>query len=202
MSSLRKNSAKRLPWWLSGKESTCNAGDAKDLGSIPELGRIPGRGNGNSFQCSCLGNTMDRGAWWATVNGVVKIIYKGDSFQIISDQLSGSCPYLILLRAFPDVHVHLVAKMDSSTRVSGKLSVHIMGWHPLHSLTPQDPLCACMIWEVSLTPRMIIMWPPYSETGSSSSLLLPYLYLEVSTGDKFQLLSREPSYLLSQNQWC
>ena len=80
LSSLRKNSAKRLPCWLSGKESTCNAGDARDLGSIPELGRIPGRGNGNSLQCSCLGNTMDRGAWWATVNGVVKIIYKGDSF--------------------------------------------------------------------------------------------------------------------------
>ena len=49
-----------LPWWLSGKESSCNAGDA---GSILELGRSPGEGNSNPLQCSYLGNLMDRGAW-------------------------------------------------------------------------------------------------------------------------------------------
>ena len=49
----------RLPWWLSGEESACNAGD---LGSIPRLERSPGEGNGNSLQYSCLGNPMDRGA--------------------------------------------------------------------------------------------------------------------------------------------
>ena len=55
------------PWWLSCKESA-NA----DVGSIPGLGRSPGEGNGNSLQYSCLGNPMDRGAWWATVHGVAK----------------------------------------------------------------------------------------------------------------------------------
>ena len=59
----------RLPWCLSGKESACNAGD---VGSIPGLGRSPGEGNGNSLQCSCLENPMDRGAWQATVHGVTK----------------------------------------------------------------------------------------------------------------------------------
>ena len=49
-----------LPWWLSGKESTCNTGG---LGSILYLGRSPGEGNGNSLQYSCLGNSIDRGAW-------------------------------------------------------------------------------------------------------------------------------------------
>ena len=58
-----------LPWWLTGKESTCQAGDS---GSIPGWGRSPGEGNGNLFQYSCLGNPMDRGAWWATVCGVAK----------------------------------------------------------------------------------------------------------------------------------
>ena len=48
--------------WLRGKESTCRAGDA---GLIPGLGRSPGEGNGNLLQYSCLGNHMDRGAWWA-----------------------------------------------------------------------------------------------------------------------------------------
>ena len=52
-----------------GKESACNAGD---LGSIPGLGRSPGEGNGNSLQDSCLGNPLDRGAWWATVHGVTQ----------------------------------------------------------------------------------------------------------------------------------
>ena len=45
---------------------------AGDVGSIPELGRSPGEGNGNLLQYSCLGNPVDRGAWWATVNGVTK----------------------------------------------------------------------------------------------------------------------------------
>ena len=44
------------------KESTCNAGDAAEEGSIPRSGRPPGEGNGNPLQYSCLGNLMDRGA--------------------------------------------------------------------------------------------------------------------------------------------
>ena len=52
-----------------GKESACNAGDS---GSIPELGRSPGRGRGHPLQYSCLENPMDRGAWWVTVQGVAK----------------------------------------------------------------------------------------------------------------------------------
>ena len=45
---------------------------AGDLGSIPGLGRSPGEGNGNLLQYSCLENSMDGGAWWATVHGVTK----------------------------------------------------------------------------------------------------------------------------------
>ena len=45
---------------------------AGDVGLIPGLGRSPGEGNGNPLQHSCLGNPMDRGAWWATVYGVAK----------------------------------------------------------------------------------------------------------------------------------
>ena len=51
------------------KNPPANAGD---MGSIPGSGRSPGEGNGNLLQCSCLGNLMDRGAWWATVHGVTK----------------------------------------------------------------------------------------------------------------------------------
>ena len=45
---------------------------AEDLGSIPELGRSPGEGNGNPLQYSCLENPIDGGAWYATVHGVTK----------------------------------------------------------------------------------------------------------------------------------
>ena len=51
------------------KNLPANAGDA---GSIRCLRRSPSRGNGNPLQYSCLGNPMDRGAWWATVHGVTK----------------------------------------------------------------------------------------------------------------------------------
>ena len=52
-----------------GKESTCNAGDQ---GLIPGLRRYPGEDDGNLLQYSCLVNSMDRGAWQATVYGAAK----------------------------------------------------------------------------------------------------------------------------------
>ena len=58
-----------FPGGSDSKVSACNAGDP---GSIPELGRSPGEGNGNPLQHSCLENPMDRGAWRAAVHGVTK----------------------------------------------------------------------------------------------------------------------------------
>ena len=54
------------------KNLLANAGNIRDEGSIPGLGRSPGGGDGNLLQCSCLENPMDRGAWRATVCGVAK----------------------------------------------------------------------------------------------------------------------------------
>ena len=44
----------------------------RDMGSIPGSGRSPAEGNGNTLQYACLENSMDSGAWWATVHGVAK----------------------------------------------------------------------------------------------------------------------------------
>ena len=52
------------------KNPLASAGDIRDMGSIPGLGRSPGEGNGNPPQCSCLENPMERGAWRATVHMV------------------------------------------------------------------------------------------------------------------------------------
>ena len=49
---------------LAVKNPPAKAGDTRDVGWIPGLGRSPGGGNGNAFQYSCLENPMDRGAWW------------------------------------------------------------------------------------------------------------------------------------------
>ena len=54
------------------KKPPVNAGDVRDTGSIPGLGRFHGGGNGNPLQYSCLENPMDRGAWRAMVHGVAK----------------------------------------------------------------------------------------------------------------------------------
>ena len=70
------------------KNSTANAGD---VSSIPGSGRSPGEGNGNPLQYSCLENSMDRGAWQATVLGVAK------SWTWLSTQYSHNRTFKFLL---------------------------------------------------------------------------------------------------------
>ena len=54
------------------KNPLANAGDVRDMCSIPESGRSPGGGNGNSLQYSCMENSIESGAWRVTVHGAVK----------------------------------------------------------------------------------------------------------------------------------
>ena len=63
------------------KNLPATAGNLRDKGLIPGLGRSPGGGHGNPLQYSCLENPMDRGAWWAAVHG-------GHKQQHTTDQLS------------------------------------------------------------------------------------------------------------------
>ena len=60
---------KGFPGGSDGRESACSKGD---LGLISGLGRFPEEGNGYPLQYSCLENSMDRGAWQATIHGVAK----------------------------------------------------------------------------------------------------------------------------------
>ena len=70
-----------FPGGSDGKASTRNAGDP---GSIPGSGRSPGEGNGNPLQYSCLENSMDGGAWWATVHGVTKSRTRLSDFTLLT----------------------------------------------------------------------------------------------------------------------
>jgi len=56
-----------------GKESSCNARDIRDTGSVLGLGRSPGEGNGNQLQYPCPGNPRDRGSWWVTSTGLQRV---------------------------------------------------------------------------------------------------------------------------------
>ena len=57
---------------LGVKNPPNNAGDVRDVGSIPASGRSPGGGHGNPLQYYRLENPMDRGAWWAMVHRITK----------------------------------------------------------------------------------------------------------------------------------
>ena len=78
MFSKRGNIKRSVTKFLTSQESLLvknlptNSGDARDMGSVPGSGRSSGGGDVNSLQYSCLGNLMDRGAWWATVYGIAK----------------------------------------------------------------------------------------------------------------------------------
>ena len=54
------------------KNMPANAGDVRDAGSVPGLGRLPIGGHGNPHQYSCLENPLDRGAWWAAIHRVAE----------------------------------------------------------------------------------------------------------------------------------
>ena len=77
-----------------GKETTCSA-----PGLIPRSRRSPGRGNGDPFQYSCLGNTMDTGTWWATVHGVAE-----------SDMTERSCTHVLLQQGAVIFFIHFTVK--------------------------------------------------------------------------------------------
>ena len=55
------------------KNPPANAGDMRDAGVIPGLGKTPGEGSGNPLQCPCLDNSMDRRAWWAMFIGLQRV---------------------------------------------------------------------------------------------------------------------------------
>ena len=114
-----------LPWWLSGKESPCSAGDTRDTGSIPESGRSPGGGHDSALQYSCLENPMDRGAWatvhrvghdwsdWAPIHvhtgkSLIQPVFKYLShgrniYGIINDMLQTT--FLVTFSFFPLFHI-------------------------------------------------------------------------------------------------
>ena len=99
--------------WLSGKEYT-SAGESEDAGSIPGSGKSPGGGNGNPLQYSCLENSMDRGDWRATVQGVTEHWTRLSNWALFK-------------------FIRLTIKQPSGSSVHGILQARILEWVAMHS---------------------------------------------------------------------
>jgi len=109
-----------------GKASACNAGD---LGLIPGSERSPGERNGNLLQYSCLENSMDGGAWWATVHGVTKSWTRLNDFTFFTFLGFGKCSGASSRSNYWAGHCWLSYKFDFMLHVviwsrSGSLLLH------------------------------------------------------------------------------
>ena len=119
---------KGFPNGLAGKESTCNAGYSRDMGSIPGSGRSPGVGNGNPFQYSCLGNPMDRRAWgckaghdWATH------IYTHYTLRVLKDKAtSENEAFYFFLLSFPPSTFQNISCLPTLSRLLREATLYIL----------------------------------------------------------------------------
>ena len=134
--------------------------------------------------------------------GCFKSLIRGQVFLVSFGQIILLClalsPYLAWLSALPCVHTHLLARMDSSARASGKLTGCIMVGHPLPSLNPEESFCTCVVQEVSLTSRKENMSSLYFYPSRTLFLLAPdiiFILKNLSTGDRFQLFHLGPIHL-------
>ena len=148
---------KGLSWWLSVKESTCNATDSRDVGWIPGSTRSPRDGKGNPLQYFCLGNPMDREAWservghtWATKHQQ-KI---KDPMQITATQESKGTPVRKLkLRSWHRLLFQVSLRDASATLGRWEINEDTdPAWTALHS---SDATCfsPCQVLFVNLLPR-------------------------------------------------
>ena len=76
--------------WCSDKESACQSRRHRDEVSVPGSGRSPEVGNGNPLQYSCLENSMERGAWWATIHGATE-----SHIQLSNQAAACLCKYIL-----------------------------------------------------------------------------------------------------------
>ena len=116
----------RLPWWPSVKEPACNAGHAV---SIPGRGRPPGEWNGTPFQYSCLENSMDRGAWWATVHGIARVWHVLATKPPTTTWLQGCLHSFLGCLGWPSAEPKgLVLGVDCGRAACSDLWRHDLGW--------------------------------------------------------------------------
>ena len=158
--------ASGFPGGSDGKESACNVGD---LGSIPGLGRSPGEWKGNPLQYSCLENSTDIGARWATVHGVTKSLTQLGDFHFPSIRVFSS--ELALCIRWPN-YWSFCFSIRPSSEYSGLISFRI-DWFDLHA--------------VEGTPRESSPAPQFDISSALSLLWVQLSHLYMTTGKNIVL---------------
>ena len=127
-----------------------SAGDARDKGSISWSGRSPGVGNGNLLQYSYLENSMDRGAWWATIRGHCKEL---DMTEHTQNRFVSALENLVHLHVFRLQHIRCDSLWQKRliTAVLGTLTGVSPpgGHHFLTKIWPHPTGCWLQCWDAS-----------------------------------------------------
>ena len=162
---------------LCGKESASNV---RDPGLIPGSGRSLGEGNDSPFQCFFLEKSMDRGAWWATVNGVEKnqtwlSMLAHTVFQTFSWLLC-----LIWSSAISDLWCYYYDSLKPQTLVSIFLAIKYSlirrrQWHPSPVLLPGK----------SHGPRSLVGYSPWGREESDTTEQLHFPFSLSCIGDEW-----------------
>ena len=123
---------------------------------IPGLRRYPGGGNGNPLQYSCLENRMDRGAWWATVHGVIRVRHDSTNSSVQS-------PSCVRLFVTPWTAAHQASlSITNSWSLLTLMSIELV--MPSNHLIFCRPLSACLqSFPAFLSDKSVlhIRWPKY-----------------------------------------
>ena len=172
-----------IPCSSVGKESARNAGDRD---SIPGSGRSPGEGNGNPLQYSCLGNPMDRGAWWATVHEVVRV-----GLNLATQPpapVTKSCPTLCDSTDYSTLDFSVLLNLPEF----GQAHVHCIGdaIQPSHPLSPTSPPALSLSYQRWITT--------IQEMTRHTSLVAQWLRLRALSAGSPDLISgqRTRSHML------
>ena len=124
-----------------GKEPLARRGDTRDAGLIPGSRRFPGEGPSNSLQYACLGNPMDRGAWWSSVHRVTKSWPARKLNQSILKKINPEYSLeRLILKLKLQYFGHLMRRADSleetlmlgkieGRRRRGRTEDEMVGWH-------------------------------------------------------------------------
>ena len=164
------------------KNPPANVGE---VGSIPGSGISPGEGNGNPCQYSCLENSMDRGAWWATVHGVAKS-------RTWLKQLNNSINFTLLCCAV----LCLVAQMHLTGVGCHAL---LQGIFPTQGSNPGLLHCRCILYHLSYQGS-----PPGLKEDDNSALSLGSNQYDLNRrveGTEGRSLGKKENRLVNQHVW-
>ena len=136
------------------KNLPANAEDIRDVGSTPGLGKSPGVGKGSPLQYSCLENSMEKGAWWATVQGPTKSQTWLSYWTHIS-YLQRWLGEWISALSFGEINKVSNIKLESVIKDSVQ-TVSLTNIYCIHSLTSLSNFSVFASISISLSPRLLL----------------------------------------------